>query len=166
MKFNLLVVLAAFLLFGNVSAQKTIKKQTKVVQKAKSGKKMTKIDILMSVKEFEFSAYTVLPMNSRPRNVIGDNYAMRFSPSQIESVLPYFGKSRGSAYGRDKGMRFKGAPRDYTIKQSEGMYTVTAKVKSGGGSFDISMEVNDKGSATLTIMSDNKDTMRYRGEVK
>ena len=46
------------------------------------------------------------------------------------------------------------------------MYTVTAKVRARGGAYDISMEVFDTGSATLTIMSENRDTMRYRGEVR
>jgi len=166
MRVNLLIVLTVFLLYGNVTAQKAVNKDATVETKAKSAKKMTKIDVLMSLKEFEFSAYTVLPMNSGPRNVVGDNYAVRFSPTKIESVLPYFGSKRGSAYGRDKGMRFSGKPIDYTIKQSDGMYTVTAKVRARGGAYDISMEVFDTGSATLTIMSENRDTMRYRGEVR
>ncbi len=167
MKTYLLVILTSCLLFGNATAQKTLKEAVKVEEKAIGDATSNRIDKLMTSKEFEFVANTAIPMRMASKSVVGSNYNVRFSPSKIVSVLPYFGSVRGGiAIGKDDGLRFEGTPKEYTVKQSEKAYFVTATVETKKDRFELEMVVGDSGYATLTIKSRNRDSITYQGEVK
>lgn len=168
MKAQVFMVLSTFLLFGNAIAQKTGKKELKIVKKEMRAEAVQdKMDALIMSKEFEFIANIALPLGMAPKNLVGNNYSIRFTANEIVSDLPYFGTVRsGITFGRDKGMRFKGVPTNFEIEHPAKKYIVTAKVETDDGIFNISMIVSNSGYATLAISSRNKDTISYQGEVR
>src|SRR5690554_6788872 len=131
MKTYLLILSFTCLLFGNATAQKTLKESVKVEKKAISETQSNSIDQLMASKEFEFVANTAIPMHMASKSVVGDNYNMRFSTTEIVSALPYYGSVRsGIAIGKDEGLRFSGDPLHYTITHSGKEYFVSAIVET------------------------------------
>ena len=160
--FSLLIVLSTFLFFGNASAQ--IKKET---MDSKQEVVSDRIGELLASQKFEFIANTMFPLGQASKNLVGNDYSVIFSPEKIVSDLPYSGVAhRGMGVGRDKGMRFKGEPNNYSITESGNGYVVAAIVKTDSDSFSISMEVSKSGYATLTIDSKNRETVSYQGEVR
>lgn len=160
MKTRVLLVLAAFFLVGNTFAQK------KNVKKQSALKAQQQMEEIVTSKNFEFVANTVLSMSMSPKDLVGNNYTMTFSPEKIVSALPYFGEARrGGLFSKDKGMNFEGTPEDYEIKSDFKEHQVSAKVVTDSDTYEISMVIGSSGYATLTISSKNRDTITYRGEI-
>lgn len=167
MKTYLSILILSCFFIGNATAQKTLKESVKVEKKTISETPTNQIDQLMASKEFEFVVNTAIPMRMASKSVVGDNYYVRFSPTEIVSVLPYFGSVRGGiAVSKDDGLRFKGEPLNYTISQAENEHFVSAIVETKKDRFEITMIVGDSGYATLTIKSRNRDSISFQGEIK
>ena len=145
--------------FGNLTAQEKNKKAQETV-KADSNR----VEHLLDSHTFEFIANTVLPTGESSKNLVGSGYSITFSPEQIVSNLPFYGRGySGMAIGRDKGMRFKGTAENFTVEKGK-EYQVNTTVKDGD-TFEISLSVSNSGYATLTISSNNRGTISYSGEV-
>ena len=120
---------------------------------------------LLNSKTFEFIANTVFPAGETPKNLVGSGYSVSFSPEMVISNLPFYGRGyTGMTMGRDKGMRFEGAPENFTISD-ESDYEVNATVNGESDTYSISMSVSISGYATLSISSNDRGTITYQGEV-
>lgn len=121
----------------------------------------------MMSKTFEFVAITAFPLGQSPKDLAGSNYSISFTPELIASHLPFYGTGHsGMALQRDKGMRFKGAPENFTVEKTERGYEVKAKVTDENDIFSISLTVSNSRTATLNISSNNRSSISYYGEVK
>src|SRR5690606_23006200 len=106
----------------------------------------------------------VYPLSGSPKNVVGSDYSVTFSPEMVVSNLPFFGRAyRGMKMGRDKGMRFKGKPENFQIEKAKEFQLST--VVNDGDAYKISLSVANSGNATLTISSNSRGTITYQGEV-
>ena len=84
----------------------------------------------------------------------------------IESEMPFFGKAySGIGYGGDTGVKFKGKPEEFTVVKKAKNYQIDAVVKGTADNFRISLSVGFEGSATLSIISNNRSTISYQGEI-
>ncbi len=120
---------------------------------------------LLNSKNFEFIANTVFPTTGSPKNLVGSGYSVTFSPEMIISNLPFYGRAySGMALSRDKGMRFKGKPEDFTVENNN-EYQINATVNGENDTYEISMSVGESGFATLAISSNDRGTISYQGEV-
>ncbi len=160
--YSLLIVFSSFFLLGCSTAQmkkENIEARQEIVS--------DRIGDLLASQKFEFIANTMFPMGQPPKNLVGSDYSVTFSPEKIISDLPYYGVAYGGmGVGRDKGMRFEGETDDFITTHSEKEYKVTAIVKAENDSFSITMEVSKSGYASLTISSRNRETISYQGEVR
>ncbi len=147
-------------LLGSVWGQENgIKSNT-----AKETNYADKVATLLASETFEFIANTVYPASGAPKNLVGSEYFVSFSPERIISNLPFYGRAyRGMKMGRDKGMRFQGKPENFEIEKKK-EYQVNAVVKDGD-TYEISLSVGASGYAMLTISTNNRGTIRYQGEV-
>lgn len=163
MKTHTLLLTALFCFFlANVSAQEKNTKSQKIIQNDPG-----RIEVLLNSKNFEFIANTAFPTSGGPKNLVGSDYSITFSPEMIVSNMPFYGTAyNGMTIGRDKGMRFKGKPEDFSVDRSKNGFDVSAKLKTREDTFSISMSVSDSGLATLSISSNNRETMSYQGGVK
>ena len=80
--------------------------------------------------------------------------------------MPFYGRAySGMAYGRDKGMRFKGKPEDFIITNTEKGYEINANVKGENDTYVISITAGNSSFATLSISSNDRGTISYQGEI-
>lgn len=113
---------------------------------------------------FQFIATRAFPTSGKPVNLSGDSYSVTFSPEEVVSTLPFFGRAFSPiAMDEDTGMRFKGKPINISFKK-EGSYLINAVVKDGD-TYRISLSVGKNGFARLTISSGQRDVISYQGEI-
>ncbi|WGF92764.1 DUF4251 domain-containing protein [Aequorivita marisscotiae] len=156
----LFTVLFCFILGGVQAQDKTAKAQ--LAPKIKESETAT----ILNSKKFEFIANTMLPMGQPSKNLVGSNYSVVFTPDEIISNMPFYGRSYSAfAMGKDKGMRFKGAPEEFTIEMQGNTSTVTARVQDDSEIYTLLLTVKKSGYATLTIKNRNKEAINYHGEV-
>ena len=159
------LLFAALLCFslGSVSAQEKDLKSDSATMEIDTD--TGRIAGLLNSKSFEFVANTVFPIGDTPKNLVGNGYSVSFTPEMIISNLPYYGRGyTGMTLGRDKGMRFEGAPENFIIS-GEKDYEVSAVVNGDTDTYTISMSVSISGYATLSISSDDRGTITYQGEI-
>lgn len=160
MKIHALLLTALFcFIIGNVSAQEEDKKSQEILET-----ELGEIESLLQSKNFEFIATKVTPSSGAPKSLTGSGYSVAFTPEMIVSNLPFYGRANsGMIMGMDKGMRFKGKPENFSIKEKKGFQVST--VVNDRDTYEILLSVSNSGSATLTIRSNTRSTIRYRGEV-
>ncbi len=151
---RILYTLVVLFIFGSTTAQN------------KTEKPHTSIETLLNSKNFEFIANTALPLGQPPKNLVGSNYSITFSPEMVISNMPFYGRAySGMIMGRDKGMRFKGKPEDFIITSAKNGYNVTTTVKGETDIYVISISVGYSSFATLSISSNDRGTISYQGEI-
>lgn len=154
----LLTALFCFIL-GNVSAQEKAKKSQEIVETD-----MGRVESLLQSKNFEFKASTVTPANGTPKNLVGSGYSVIFSPEEVISNLPFYGRAySGMKLGKDKGLKFQGKPDNFSIENAKG-YQVSTTVNDDEV-YEIVLSVSKSGYATLTVTSNARGTINYQGEI-
>lgn len=141
-------------MFGNANAQDETEKT------------QSSIETLLNSQSFEFIANTAIPLSGPTKNLVGSNYSITFSPEMVISNMPFYGRAySGMTMGRDKGMRFKGVPENFTLINSKNGYEVTTSVKGENDTYVISITTGNSGFATLSISSNDRGTISYQGEI-
>lgn len=122
---------------------------------------------LVNARTFVFIGRTALPQGGRSVNLTTRSNFMRFHPDLIESDMPYFGRvySGGGYGGSDAGLQFSGKPEDFTVIRKKNNYQINARVKGENDTYKISLSVSFGGSATLTVIPNNRSTISYNGEI-
>lgn len=157
------IIFAAIFCFtlGTVSAQKKNLKAKSALENEDSNT----VESLLNSQTFEFIATTAYPISGTPKSIAGSGYSVTFSPEKIVSNLPYYGRAySGMTMGRDKGMRFKGKPEDFTVDKKK-EYLVNTTVYGESDTYEISLSVTTSGYATLSISSNDRGTITYQGEI-
>lgn len=82
------------------------------------------------------------------------------------SYMPFYGNAyRGVGFGGDTGLKFEGKPEYFTVVKGKKNYNVNAVVKGQNDTYHISLSVEFKGSAMLSISSTNRSNISYNGEI-
>jgi hypothetical protein len=142
--------------------------QEKTKQQIKEEKKIAKqkeIEVLVDSKVFEFQAITAYPLGGRNIDMISNPNFLRFENDSIDSQMPYFGTAFSGAVHNSGGLDFKGPIHDYSIKKGKKEYTIRAKVKGKADSYDILLKIFFEGNASLSISSNNRSSISYRGSI-
>ena len=151
---HILYFVLIFFSFGQVNSQ------------GKTEKAKSSIETLLNSKNFEFIANTAIPLTGAPKDLVGSNYSITFTPEKVISYMPFYGRAySGMAYGRDKGMRFEGKPEDFIITNTGKGYEINANVKGENDTYIISIITGNSGFATLSISSNDRGTISYQGEI-
>jgi hypothetical protein len=80
--------------------------------------------------------------------------------------MPYFGRAySGAGYGGDAGLKFAGKPEKYTVVKEKKNYQINVEVKSDNDTYKLSLSIGFEGSATLTVISNNRSTISYNGDI-
>lgn len=143
-----------FLTIGSVAAQDTPER----IQ--------TSIKTLLNSKNFEFIANTAIPLSGPPKNLVGSNYSITFSPEMVISNMPFYGRAySGMQLGRDKGMRFAGMPENFRVTNTKNGYEVNTQIKGENDTYIVSITMGNSGFATLSISSNDRSSISYQGEI-
>lgn len=154
----LIFVLASF-----TYAQEKSKKQIKEEKKIELQKE---VEILVNTKEFIFVGQTAFPIGYKTMNLNANSNYVKFNADFIESRMPFFGKSYGTATNStDVGLQFEGKPEDFTITTGKKNHDITAVVKSESDTYTINVTVGFDGASTLSIISNNRSNISYGGQI-
>jgi len=152
--FRIFYTLLVLFIFGSATAQ------------VKAEKTVTSLETLLNTKNFEFIANTMIPMSGGTKNLVGSNYSITFTPEMIISNMPFYGRAySGMALSRDKGMRFKGKPENFTITNTDKGFEINAEVEGENDTYFISITAGNSGFATLAISSNDRGVISYQGEI-
>lgn len=126
-----------------------------------------RLEAMLDRKTFVFHARRALPARGSSIDLTTNQSFIKFSPDLIESYMPFFGRAySGIGYGGDSGFHFKGQPEEFTINKKRGTYLVNASVRGENDNFRLSLSAKPGGTARLTIMSNNRETISYTGEIR
>jgi hypothetical protein len=161
-KISILVVLFSVLATIGFAQEKS-KKQLKEERNTEL-KKQT--ELLVNSQVFVFKGRRAYPQGGRSVDLTTNTNYVRFSPDLIESYLPFFGKAySGVGYGGDSGLKFDGKPEEFTVEITKKNYRIKAVVKGSNDVFRLTLTVGFEGSASLTVISNNRSSISYDGEI-
>jgi hypothetical protein len=159
------LVLSFFLSFSMLIGfgQEKTKQQIKEEQKLA---KQKKVEALVDSKVFEFEGRMAYPQRGRNIDLTTNPNYLQFKNDSIHSEMPYFGRAYSIPYGGGGGLSFKGPIKDYLIKKNKKNFTIKATVRDNSDSYQITLTVFFDGGASLTINSNNRDSINYSGDIK
>lgn len=160
------LVLSIFLSFSVLMgfAQEKTKQQIKEEQKLV---KQKQIEALVDSKQFEFEGQMAYPQRGRSIDLTTNTNYLRFKNDSIYSEMPYFGRAyAGVAYGGGGGLSFKGPVKNFSITKNKKNFTVKGEVRDSSDSYSVILTVYFDGGASLTINSNNRDSINYRGDIE
>lgn len=125
------------------------------------------IDSLIKAKHFTFVATRAFPQGGNTVDLTTNSNFVKFSPDKIESYMPFFGRAYSIDYGGDGGIKFIAKPEEFNIvakKEGKG-YEINVSVPVTRDQFKLTLFVGIDGYATLTIISNQRSTISYYGEI-
>lgn len=145
--------------FCQGKSKKELKEETKL-------EKQNQTEALIDSRVFIFVARYAYPTGSRQINLPANSNYVSFRPEMIEANMPYFGTAyTGIGYGGDSGLKFKGQPEIFKVERRKKGFLINATVKGTNDVFRLSLEVTNSGSASLSVISVNRSTITYQGEI-
>ncbi|AOW09841.1 DUF4251 domain-containing protein [Flavobacterium gilvum] len=160
------VVLSLFLSFSMLMgfAQEKTKKQIKEEQNLAKQKKM---EALIEAKNYEFVADWAYPQGGRSINMTSNPNYFRIKKDSVHSEMPFFGRAySGVAYSSNGGgLDFKGEMRNYILEKNKKDFTIKTEVKGQSDNYSIILIIYFDGGASLSINSNNRASINYRGNV-
>jgi hypothetical protein len=128
--------------------------------------KKEQTDMLVNSREFVFNAKRAFPSRGSSIDLTTNPGYVKFSPDFIDSSMPFFGRAySGVGYGGDAGLRFNGKPETFTIEKKKKNYQILVNVKGDRDSYKLFLTVMPDGNGSLTISSNNRESITYQGEI-
>lgn len=160
-------IVIVFLLCFNVLIGFSQEKTRKQLRIEKSIEKQKEIQKLIDAKEFQFIARNSNSQAFRMIDLTTIPNFIQFKPDFIKSEMPFFGRGfSGLGYGgSDTGLKFEGKPEKFVVNKQKKGYQIDVEVKGQQDFFNITLSVAFEGSSTLTIISNNRESISYFGEI-
>nr|WP_199000964.1 DUF4251 domain-containing protein [Flavobacterium sp. ASV13] len=161
-KLSILLVLCCFLNFPVLAQEKT-KKELKAERELQ---KQKEIEALIDAKKFDFEAQKVTPQGGRFIILDYNTYFLKFNPEKTTCDLPFFGRAFNVPYGGDGGIKFEGIPQDIKVEKKKNSYTLKTSVRGKDDVYNLMFSIFFDGGATLSIISNNRASISYDGEIR
>jgi hypothetical protein len=147
--------------FGQEKTKQQIKEEQKLA-------KQKKVEALVDSKAFEFEGVMAYPQGGRSIDLTTNTNYLRVKNDSIHSEMPYFGRAyAGVGYGTGGGgLSFKGPIKDFSIKKGKKNIIVKGSVSDNSDFYIVTLTVYFDGGASLTIGSNNRDSISYRGSIE
>ncbi|MES2828701.1 MAG: DUF4251 domain-containing protein [Bacteroidota bacterium] len=139
---------------------------------------------LIEGKNFVFNATSANPMNSSEINAIfsrmpgavgggavqlaGSRYQLTVDNESVDAYLPYFGRSYNAPKNpNETGIKFNSKEFSYKAdKNKKGNYVITIKPEDTKGDvMSMTLNVSKNGYASLSVISNNRQTISYNGYI-
>ena len=118
--------------------------------------------------KFLFTADRAFPTGGSSVNLISRPNKVEFNGDNAKGDLAYFGKAHNAsvAYSADGGgIKFDGEMMNKEIKVKKKNVSLNFKMKAPGDQYSCFLTITSSGSATLSIISNNKSSISYNGAV-
>ena len=151
------------MILTSVYSQEKSKKDLKEEEKLQ---KQMQIETLVNSKNFVFKANYALPMGARQVDMRSNPNYVKFNPDEFDGYMPFFGTATsGIGFGADPTIKFKDKPEGYSIEKKKKNFQVEGRVKGENDSYRLTLTVQFEGGASLSIISNNRGTISYQGEI-
>jgi hypothetical protein len=136
-----------------------------------SSETWAQMENVVTSKNFRFDARWAEPIGSRVSRIdlTGRNAFMKMQGESLEMALPYFGQRQVAQMGGgNQGMRFEGTATDIRTGKNEksNHYDLDFKSRNQSDSLQCKLRVFWGMRAVLTINSNQRNSIRYEGEIK
>lgn len=135
---------------------------------------------IVEAKNFTFVASSAIPLNGMEINNIlsrmpggsggninltGSNYDVRISPDSVMAYLPYYGRAFSAPINHDdNGYKFTSTKFSYkNSTRKKGGWEITINPQDTKDNVRMNLTVTVNGYATLTVSSNNKQSITYNG---
>jgi len=155
LKFSAIAVLLSALLFQCSSSKKTVSLNADDVKN------------MVNNKEFIFVADRVNPLRGRSRTLTSE-YDVKINNDSLVSYLPYFGRAYQAPMDPSQGgIQFTSTSFSYEVNANgKNGWDVIIKPKDYQDVQQLSFTIFDNGSATLNVVSTQKDPISFNGNVE
>jgi hypothetical protein len=159
-----LLVLSVFMVLPseNMEAQKKKSKKEKRLEQFAETQK------LIDSKAFIFVPDRAFPQGGRSIDLTTNYGFIKVMGTDTEGDMPFFGRGFNVAYGGDGGIKFdKTELLNETIEVNEKKMRITYNFEAKGknDTFRISMDISYSGNASVTVISNNRSSISYNGEI-
>lgn len=115
---------------------------------------------------FTFEVQTVNPLTGSSRQITGD-YTLKFSKSQLQVDLPYFGRAYAAPVNpSDGGIKLKTPDFRYEVKEKRKGWEMVIRPDNQRDVQMMVLTVSDNGYGTLQVTSTNRQSISYYGRVR
>ena len=140
-------------------------------QDAKAEKKKQQAEkiriIVADSQHYVFVPQTAMPMSGGAKQ-LSYGYNLVISKDKLESYLPYYGRAYTADYGATKSpLDFTSTDFAYTItNRKKGGWEVLIEIRDIKEANKMQLTIYDNGSATLQVMSNNRQPISFSGNVE
>lgn len=134
-------------------------------KKEKKEQKAKEVKELIDSKRFTVDVNRAIPMGGRLLNLTSP-YSLEMRGDSAISYLPYFGRAYSAPYGGGDGLRFEKSITDYqTSFNKKGTAQIQFRTQTDDDTYAFSVQVFPNGSATITVIPVNKQSITFHGEL-
>ncbi|WP_430815004.1 DUF4251 domain-containing protein [Carboxylicivirga sp. RSCT41] len=161
-----LLVLSSILVLPieNANAQSKKKKN----KKERRMEQFVETQKLVDSKAFIFVPDRAFPQGGRSIDLTTNYGFIKVMNTETEGDMPFFGRGFSVPYGGDGGIKFdKTAIKDEKLEINEKKMRISYSFEAAGenDTFRISMDISYSGSASVTVISNNRSSISYNGEI-
>ena len=161
-KLSFLMILMLLLMTSVYSQEKTKKE----LKEEDNLQKQKQIEELINTKNFVFKGRWALPMGTKQVDLSSNPNYVKFNPDLMDGYMPFFGTATsGIGFNADPTIKFKDKPESFNIEKKKKNFQIDAKVKGENDVYRISLSVSFEGSSSMSIISNNRGTISYQGEI-
>ncbi len=161
-KISSIMILLSLILTSAFSQEKS-KKELKEEELLS---KQAEIETLVNSKDFVFVAKYALPMGVSQVNLSSNPNYVKFNSELMDGYMPFFGTATAAiGLGGDNTIKFRDKPESLNIEKKKKNFQIEARVKGENDVYRLSLSVSFTGNSSLTIISNNRGTISYQGEI-
>lgn len=154
------------LAFTAVQVQGQEKKSKKEMRAEKKAQQIEDTKSLVDSGIFVFNATNANPMRGSTISLTTE-YDVKVTKDSIYSYLPYYGVAYTASYGgTDSPMVFDSPIGSYSMEETKKGYRIKVSAKNGNDSLEFSFNITETGSTTLNVISANRQSISYFGNLE
>jgi hypothetical protein len=129
-------------------------------------KKQEDVVEMIKNQQYVFKAQTVFPAPARFQQLNYD-YDVKISKDTMQSYLPYFGRAYTAPIDQTKGtLDFTSTKFEYQVEdRKKGGWNITVKPKDNREVQQYYFTIQENGSATLRVLSNNRQPISFNGYI-
>ena len=148
-----------------VNAQNNDTKSKKEIKAEKEALQAEQANKMIESRNYMFVPQTAMP--SRGQMIAVSSYNLKVTGDKMVSYLPYYGRSYTAPVDNmSSPLNFEGKLENYQVTTKKKKYLIKFNVKNGNDNISYSLEVFDKGSASLDVSSSSRQPISFKGQVE
>ena len=123
---------------------------------------------LVEIGKLSFEANAAFTQKGRRIDLTTNPNSLIIDGKISEGDIPYFGVVQVASYNSGGGIEFKNETTKYTIKYNDKKKRITIKFSANNKTenFNLILTISGSGFATLSVNSNQRNTISYNGKVK